>query len=181
MLVANRDHSEQRAPCAAALQCCGAVATAFPLATAAGLELLRAGGNAIDAAVGAAWTLCVCEPSASGLGGQTILLIHFADGRTRVIDGHSCAPLAAGLDTVSAGQQRRGYRSCTIPTTPATLDWVQRKYGTLSRDRVMAPAIRAAEEGYAITRLQRRQIAWVAHALRESTADELFLQHGSPP
>jgi len=181
MLVVNRDHSEQRAPGAAALQCSGAVVTAFPLATAAGLELLRAGGNAIDAAVGAAWTLCACEPSASGLGGQTILLIRFADGRTRVIDGHSCAPLAACLDTVSASQQRRGYRSCTIPTTPATLDWVQRKYGTLGRDRVMAPAIRAAEEGYAITPLQRRQIAWVAHALRESTAAELFLQHDSPP
>src|SRR5215470_14618641 len=154
MLVANRDHSEQRAPCAAVFQSLGAVATAFPLATEAGLELLRAGGNAIDAAVGAAWALCVCEPSASGVGGQTVLLIHFADGRTRVIDGHSCAPLAASLDTISTSQQRRGYRSSTIPSTPATLNWVHRKYGALSRARVMAPAIRIAEEGYGITLLQ---------------------------
>src|SRR5215510_15064755 len=123
MLIRNQDCVENQGRGVAAFQGLGAVATAFPLATEAGLELLRAGGNAVDAAVGAAWALCVCEPSASGVGGQTVLLIHFADGRTRVIDGHSCAPLAASLDTVSASQQRRGYRSCTIPSTPATLNW----------------------------------------------------------
>jgi gamma-glutamyltranspeptidase / glutathione hydrolase len=181
MLTRNRDCVENHGRGVAAFQGLGAVATAFPLATEAGLELLRAGGNAIDAAVGAAWALCVCEPSASGLGGQTVLLIHFADGHTRVIDGHSRAPLAASLDTVSASQQRRGYRSCTIPSTPATLDWVHRKYGALSRGRVMAPAIRIAEEGYGITLLQHRQIAWVADALRQSSSAALFLRNGLPP
>lgn len=181
MLTRNRDCVENHGRGVATFQGLGAVATAFPLATEAGLELLRAGGNAIDAAVGAAWALCVCEPSASGLGGQTVLLIHFADGHTRVIDGHSRAPLAASLDTVSASQQRRGYRSCTIPSTPATLDWVQRKYGALSRGRVMAPAIRIAEEGYTITPLQHRQIGWVADALRQSSSADLFLRNGLPP
>jgi gamma-glutamyltranspeptidase/glutathione hydrolase len=166
------------------IRCCqqsAAVATAFPLATEAGLEILSAGGNAIDAAVAAAWALCVCEPSASGLGGQTVLLIHFADGRTRVVDGHSYAPAGASPSTISVREQRRGHRACTVPLTPATLDWVQRAYGVLGCERVMAPAIRVADEGYAITRLQHRQTRWVADYLRESAAADLFLRNGSPP
>ena len=158
-----------------------AVTTAFPSATDAGVEMLRAGGNAIDAAVAAAWALCVCEPSASGLGGQTVLLIHGADGRTTIVDGHSRAPMAASLQTVSRSEQRRGYRSCTVPTTPATLDWAQRRYGRLDRRRVLAPAIRVAEEGYAITPLQSRQVRWVADDLRASGASELFLRENCPP
>src|SRR5690349_9985564 len=130
-----------------------AAATAFPLATEAGLEILRSGGNAMDAAAAAAWALSVCEPSASGLGGQTVLLVHRAGGPTRIIDGHSRAPAAASPDTITARQQRRGHRSCTVPTTPATLDWSQRKYGVLGREQVMAPAIRIALEGYPITPL----------------------------
>jgi len=181
MLDRNQDCAAHQDLGVAAPRGADAAVTAFPLATAAGLELLRAGGNAIDAAVGAAWALCVCEPSASGLGGQTVMLVHFPDGRTRVIDGHSSAPLRASPDTVGRSQQRRGYRSCTVPSTPATLDWVQRKYGTLSRDRVMAPAIRIAEEGYAITSLQHRQTKWVADALRTSAAAELFLRNDLPP
>src|SRR5882762_7453977 len=87
-----------------------AAATAFPAATEAALEILRDGGNAIDAAVAAAWALSVCEPSGSGLGGQTILMVRLADGRTTVIDGHSRAPLSASLNSISAAQQRIGYR-----------------------------------------------------------------------
>src|SRR3974390_893533 len=100
----------------------GAAATAFPLATDAALSTLRAGGNAVDAAVAAAWTLSVCEPSASGLGGQSTLLIHPSHGATLVIDGPSYAPAGVSIDTVDERQQRVGHRSCTVPSTPATLD-----------------------------------------------------------
>ena len=155
-----------------------AVATAFPLATEAALEILRAGGNAADAAAAAAWALCVCEPAASGLGGQTLVLVHLADGRTRVIDGHSRAPAAASCALIGKDQQRHGYRSATVPSTPATLDHFQRRYGTMSRQRVMAPAIRIAEQGYAITPLQHRQLQWVAGRLRNSAAGDLFLRGG---
>ena len=155
-----------------------AVATAFPLATEAALEILRAGGNAADAAAAAAWALCVCEPAASGLGGQTLVLLHLADGRTRVIDGHSRAPALASCALISKDQQRHGYRSATVPSTPATLDHFQRRYGTMSRQRVMAPAIRIAEQGYAITPLQHRQLQWVAGRLRNSAAGDLFLRGG---
>jgi len=136
------------------------VATAFPCASEAAIEILRVGGNAIDAAAAAAWALAVCEPSGSGLGGQTILLVRFADGRTSVIDGHSHAPAAVSKKLVSRRQQKKGYRACVIPSTPAALDYARSRYGVFSRQKVMEPAIRIAEEGYAITRLQRRQLNW---------------------
>ncbi|TWA92056.1 gamma-glutamyltransferase family protein [Bradyrhizobium stylosanthis] len=158
-----------------------AVVTAFPLATQAGLATLRAGGNAMDAAVAAAWALSVCEPSASGLGGQTSMLVRRTDGSIRIIDGQSRAPAAASLETITAVQQRRGHRACTVPSAPATPDWAQRQYGVLSRAQVLAPAIGNAEDGYPITQLQHRQCRWVAQCLRAGAAAELFLADGRPP
>jgi gamma-glutamyltranspeptidase/glutathione hydrolase len=162
------------------------VAAGFPEATDAGIEVLREGGNAMDAAVAAAWALGVCEPSASGLGGHTVMLVRFADGRTVAIDGSSRGPAAASIATITASDQERGYRSCTVPSTPATLDWAQRRYGALSRERVMAPAIRIAHEGYEMTPLQHRQTRWVAESLRATLGGQLFLHNGaasrsSPP
>ena len=159
----------------------GMVVTAFPSASQAGVEMLRAGGNAIDAAVAAAWTLAVCEPSGSGLGGQTTLLIYFAGGRTTVVDGHSHAPAAVSTKQVSRVQQRKGYRACTIPSTPATLEFARKRYGALPRATVMEPAIRLAQDGYAITKLQRRQMKWCLNALLASTATaRLFLKDERP-
>jgi gamma-glutamyltranspeptidase / glutathione hydrolase len=159
-----------------------AASTAFREATDAALEMLQAGGNAVDAAVAAAWTLAVCEPSASGLGGQSTLLVYEARGAVRIIDGHSYAPAAVSVDTVNEIQQRRGYRACVIPSTPATLAYAQRKYGLLDPAEVIAPAIRVAERGYVITPLQHRQVTWVARYLRESdAASSLFLVNGQAP
>jgi len=160
----------------------GAAATAFPLATDAALSTLQTGGNAVDAAVAAAWTLSVCEPSASGLGGQSTLLIHRSDGTTFIIDGHSYAPSGVSIDTVNERQQRVGHRACTVPSTPATLEYAQRKYGALSRAAVFEPAIQAAEEGYAITPLQHRQAGWFGRQMRVSAGiAKLFLVNGAPP
>jgi len=159
----------------------GMAATAFPSASEAAIEILRAGGNAIDAAVAAAWALAVCEPSSSGLGGQTTLLIRFADGRMLVVDGYSRAPAAVSTKRVSAKQQQKGYRACTIPSTPATLEHARRRYGVLPRSKVMEPAIRLAEDGYTITRLQRRQTNWCLKDLLASSATAgLFLERGRP-
>lgn len=157
-----------------------AAATAFPQATEAALALLRMGGNAMDAAVAAAWALSVCEPSGSGLGGQTVILAHFADGAVRVIDGHSSAPAAVSPASVTKQQQRSGHRSCTAPSTPATLDYAQRKYGRLPRALVLAPAVRLAEQGYEITPLQQRQAGWVRQHLNQCpAARRIFLRDGS--
>jgi gamma-glutamyltranspeptidase/glutathione hydrolase len=157
------------------------VVTAFPSASQAGVEILRAGGNAIDAAVAAAWALAVCEPSNSGLGGQTTLLIRLAGGRTSVVDGHSHAPAAVAAKQVSRIQQQKGYRACTIPSTPATLEFARKRYGALPRATVMEPAIHLAEHGYAVTKLQRRQMKWCLNALLASPATaRLFLKKERP-
>lgn len=160
----------------------GGASTAFPEATEAALEILRAGGNAVDAAVAAAWALAACEPGECGLGGQSTLLFYQPNGTARIIDGHSYAPAAASRRTISRSQQRVGHRACTIPSTPATLAYAQRKYGSLPACHVLAPAIRIAEDGYAITPLQHRQIHWVQGDLRTSAAaSDLFLTDGQPP
>ena len=159
----------------------GMVTTAFPAATEAAVQILQAGGNAIDAAVAAAWALAVCEPGCSGLGGQTTILIRFATGRTVVIDGHSYAPSAVSKERVSRKQQQNGYRACTIPSTAATLGFAQRRYGLLTHSRVMEPAIRLAEHGYPITKLQHKQLKWcLTDLLASSAVTTLFLKNGRP-
>lgn len=167
---------------AKARPCVAAACTAFPSATDAAIDILKSGGNAVDAAVAAAWALSVCEPSASGLGGQGTLLLRTADGKCRVIDGHSHAPMATSSELISKRQQQIGHRSSTIPSTVALLGYAQRKYGKLRPQQVLAPAIRLAEEGYAVTRLQHRQTRWVAESLRESPGTSaLFMPDGMPP
>jgi len=159
-----------------------AVATAHPLATQAALEILSEGGNAVDAAVAAAWALSVCEPSASGLGGQTTVLMHRPGDAPRVFDGHSYAPRGVSKQTVSRAEQRTGHRACVIPSTVATLCYVHRRYGRLARGRVMAAAIRIAESGYEVSPLLRRQIRWTLPAMSVSAGmSGLFLPGGQVP
>jgi gamma-glutamyltranspeptidase / glutathione hydrolase len=156
-----------------------AVATASPQATEAAVEVLREGGNAIDAAVAAAWVLAVSEPSGSGLGGQTSLLIRFANGDLIALDGHSRAPETASLNAISRDQQRVGYRACTIPSTPATLGSAHRRYGVLAPARVLRPAIHLAEEGYAVTPLLHRQMEGALRHLRAYPSfGKFFLNQG---
>jgi len=132
----------------------GMVATAFPEATAAGVEMLVQGGNAIDAACATGLTLGVCEPQASGLGGQCMGLVHF-EGRTFALDGSSRAPSLAHRSQLERREQLRvGYRATTVPSSPATYAWLHRNYGKLDWHTVLEPAIRVAREGYRITQLQ---------------------------
>ena len=106
----------------------GMVATQHYLATDAGIEMLQAGGNAIDAAVAAAYALGVCEPAASGLGGQTMMLIHLTKTRrTFALDGSSRAPNLTSLASLTESDRRRGYRATTVPSTPAVLNYVRHK------------------------------------------------------
>jgi gamma-glutamyltranspeptidase/glutathione hydrolase len=157
----------------------GMAATAFPSATAAAVEMLRAGGNAIDAAVAAAWALAVCEPSGSGLGGKTVMLIRFTDGRIVAVDGRSQAPAAVSRKRVGRAEQKKGYLATSVPTTVAALGHAHRLHGTLPLARVMAPAIHCAEEGYPLTRLYCRQLKWCQADLRATpAANKLFLKDG---
>lgn len=100
----------------------GMVASSFPEAAWGGERMLAAGGNAIDAAVATAFGLSVCESWASGLGGQTYLLVHLRNGRNVAIDGSSIAPQRYDLQELTQGNNRSlGYKSATVPSTVATL------------------------------------------------------------
>lgn len=161
----------------------GMVATAFPDATRAGVEMLRRGGNAVDAACAAALALGVCEPQASGLGGQTMALIHL-DGRTLTLDGSGRAPSRIKPGTIDPDQLKTGYLASTIPTTPAVLGRMQRRYGRLAWGDVVGPAIDIARNGYAITPLQHflqgRELPLFQNIPSRSGA-RYFLKNGSTP
>ena len=93
----------------------GMVATAHHLATDAALAVLAEGGNAIDAAATAAFALGVCEPHASGIGGQTMMLVHLADPRrTFALDGSSRAPNRTAPESLMRDERRRGYKATTV-------------------------------------------------------------------
>jgi gamma-glutamyltranspeptidase/glutathione hydrolase len=132
----------------------GVVSSAFPAASAAGIQMLAQGGNAVDAACAVGLALAVCEPQASGLGGQCTGLLHF-EGRTVAIDGSSRVPSLAHRSRISAEQRRIGFRSATVPSTIATYAWLSRTYGKLDWPSVLEPAIRIAREGYRLTQLQQ--------------------------
>lgn len=158
------------------------VATAHHHATEAGVEMLASGGNAIDAAAAAAFVLGVCEPAASGLGGQTMMMIHHAaSGRTIALDGSSRAPNRANRDEVAPGDVKVGYAAATVPSTPATLRYALETYGTLKLAQVLEPAIRLAEEGYRVSELQNRLTRRELAKLRANSAAPFFLRNGEKP
>jgi gamma-glutamyltranspeptidase/glutathione hydrolase len=131
----------------------GMVASAFPEATRAGVEMLEQGGNAIDAACATALALGVCEPQSSGLGGQSSCILHFR-GKTFALDGSSRVPSLAHISNFGKGERTKGYRATTIPTTVAVIGYLNFKYGKLAWKDIVQPAIRIASEGYRITELQ---------------------------
>jgi gamma-glutamyltranspeptidase/glutathione hydrolase len=133
----------------------GMVSAAFPEASRAGALMLKKGGNAVDAAAAAAMALCVCEPQACGLGGQTMALIHH-NGRSFFLDGSGRVPNLARIDVLGSNDQTIGYKATSVPTTIAVLGYMVRKYGRLSWAEILTPALSAARKGYVITELQHR-------------------------
>jgi len=135
----------------------GMVASAQPLASAAGLEILMAGGNAVDAAVASAFALGVVEPNATGLGGEGMMVIYLADKKITVaIDYRSMAPLA-DLSKVKFGSV--GPVAVAVPGVVAGLCDALQKYGTMSLSEVMAPAIRYARNGFIVSDTLAQTIA----------------------
>ncbi|MHC4109366.1 MAG: gamma-glutamyltransferase [Planctomycetota bacterium] len=134
----------------------GMVSSAHHLATQIGAGVLESGGNAVDAAVATAFALGVCEPQASGLGGQTAMLIHIAEPRrTFALDGSSRAPNRVVPGSLKKRQRRRGYQATTVPATPACLGYALRTYGTMTLADILEPSIALAEDGFAWSTLQR--------------------------
>lgn len=133
----------------------GMVATAKSEATDVGIEILKKGGNAVDAAVASALALGVCEPQASGIGGQTMMLIYNGK-QVLAIDGSSRAPSLAHVNAIYKRDRSRGYRATTVPSTLATLSYVLDRYGTMSWKKIIEPSIYLAANGFPLTRLQHQ-------------------------
>jgi gamma-glutamyltranspeptidase/glutathione hydrolase len=141
--------------------------------------MLKTGGNAIDAAVAAAFTLSVVEPSASGIGGQTMMLIHLTENsRKFCLDGGSRAPHRTPPGELERAEQLRGHKATTVPSTPAVLAWALQHYGTKPLAEVLVPAIRAAEEGYRISPLQHYLTRRELRHLKAHSGRRLFLKNG---
>jgi len=161
----------------------GMISTAHFSATKVGVKILEAGGNAVDAAVAAAFALGVCEPQASGLGGQTMMLIYMSrENKLVAVDGSSRAPCRALRDNFRTSSLRRiGWEAATVPTTPAVLGYVLERYGAFKFEQVLSPAIALAEEGYPITELQRKLQRRELKSFARGNAGRIFLRNGSRP
>jgi gamma-glutamyltranspeptidase/glutathione hydrolase len=166
----------------------GVVVSAEPHATQVGLDVLRAGGNAIDAAVAVALTLAVTHPQAGNLGGGGFLVLRLADGRTSAIDFRERAPKAATADmylrpdgTVDADRVQFGATAAGVPGSPAGLLLALRKYGTRSLPKVAAPAIRLAREGFVVDQFLAEDLAAEAAQLgRHASTRAVFFRDDKP-
>ncbi|HEY2858376.1 MAG TPA: gamma-glutamyltransferase [Terracidiphilus sp.] len=140
----------------------GMVVSVHHLASDAGLGILRAGGNAVDAAVATGFALAVVHPAAGNLGGGGFLLLRTHDGKSTFIDYREKAPLAATetmyqdehgdvFPETSLKSSVLGYRAIGTPGSVAGMVYAEQKYGKLGLAKVIAPAIRLASEGFVLT------------------------------
>ena len=148
----------------------GMVVSVHHLATDAGVEVLRAGGNAVDAAVATGFALAVVHPAAGNLGGGGFMLLRTHDGHTTFLDYREKAPLASTetmyqdaqgnlIPSESLQSSVIGYRSIATPGSVAGLVYAERKYGKLGLNRVMAPAIKLASEGFVLTAQEAHELS----------------------
>jgi len=136
----------------------GMVVSVHHLASDAGLQILREGGNAVDAAVATGFALAVVHPAAGNLGGGGFLLLRTHDGKSTFLDFREKAPLAAtetmyqdAKGKIIPGASVTGYRAIGTPGSVAGLVYAERKYGKLGLAKVMAPAIQLASAGFNLT------------------------------
>lgn len=167
-----------------------AIATAHPYATDAGVEIIRAGGNAFDASVAIAATLAVVEPYSSGLGGGGFWLLHRAeDGKQIMLDSREVAPLSATKDMYidSNGEliknaSLNGPTAAAIPGIPAALEHLTKQYGRLSLAQILAPAIRHAEQGFPVTERYQKLTRFRIKVLQSfPEAAKIFLYENQMP
>jgi len=166
----------------------GMVVTAQHLATHVGVDVLKAGGNAVDAAVAVGYALAVVYPAAGNLGGGGFMTVQLADGRKTFLDFREKAPLAATADmyldkdgNVVEGLSAKGHLAVGVPGTVSGMELALSKYGTLKRAQVIAPAIKLAENGFA---LEQGDIDLLHTATGEFEKDKdlraIFLHNGQP-
>ena len=156
------------------------------LASAAGVEIIRLGGNAVDAAVAVGFALAVTYPEAGNLGGGGYMVIRMADGRTAAIDYRERAPLASTRDMYSqtyANVPRAslvGHLASGVPGAVAGMVEAHAKFGVLPLVDVLAPAIRFAEQGFAVDSTLARSIENARALIERFAGDSVFLPNGEP-
>lgn len=165
----------------------GMVVTDEQLGSQAGVEILKRGGNAVDAAVAVAFALAVVEPAAGNIGGGGFMLVRLADGRSSFVDYREVAPGRATRDMYIRPDGKLdeeasviGARSVAVPGTVAGLELALKTYGTMKLADVMAPAIRLAEDGFPVSEKLARQLEEQRSDLqRFSVSRRIFLHDGN--
>lgn len=168
----------------------GIVCSSQPLAAQAGLDMLKAGGSAVDAAIATAAMLTVVEPSQNGIGGDAFAIVWDSE-RLRGYNGSGRAPAGLTEERVRASgytvMPQRGWLTVTVPGTPRAWADLHTKYGRLDFQQVLAPAIATAREGYAVTPVVSRIWAAGFRAQQEAKGPEfgpwydVFAPGGKPP
>jgi len=166
----------------------GMVVSVHHLASDTGVQILQAGGNAVDAAVATGFALTVVHPIAGNLGGGGFMLLRTHEGRSTFIDFREEAPLAATADMYLDAQGNvlprenlqssvTGYRAIATPGSVAGLAYAEKKYGRLGLARVIAPAIKLADEGFALTAEEAGELHSAGLALFPETK-RIFQRNG---
>ncbi len=167
----------------------GMVVSSQRFASEAGLEILQAGGNAVDAAVAVGYAEAVVNPCCGNIGGGGFITLHLADGRDRFLNFRETAPAAAtpamfldGAGAVVRGESLFGYKAAGVPGTVLGLDTALRRYGTLPRAQVMAPAIRLARDGFVLNRGDTDILdAGASRFARDPALARIFLRSDGSP
>ena len=166
----------------------GMVVTAQHLATEIGVDVLRRGGNAIDAAVAVGYALAVVYPAAGNLGGGGFMTMQLADGRKTFLDFREKAPLAATAGmyqdkdgNVIKGLSTRGHLAVGVPGTVSGLEFAREKYGSMQRAALLAPSVALAEGGFALNRGDIDMLDTATADFRKDPASgAIFLNKGEP-
>ena len=163
------------------------VASNNRLAAEVGAEVMKQGGNAVDAAVAVGFALAVTFPEAGNLGGGGYMVIRLADGRVAALDYRETAPLAASRDMyVGAngkltGESVIGPRASGVPGAVAGMVEAHRKYGVLAFAKVLAPAIRLASEGFIVDSTLYNSLSDEKYRIGSFAGKSVFLPSGAPP
>jgi gamma-glutamyltranspeptidase/glutathione hydrolase len=166
------------------------VTSVHELASRAGIEMLHAGGNAVDAAVATGFALAVVHPQAGNLGGGGFLLLRNANGETHFIDYREKAPAAATenmyldaqgnvIPESSKDSSVVGYRAIGVPGSVAGMVYSEKKYGKLTLEKVMAPAIKLAREGFPLAYEDAQDLKRDEHLALFPESKRIFLRNGN--
>ncbi|MFL9669957.1 gamma-glutamyltransferase [Variovorax sp. AB1(2024)] len=166
----------------------GMVVSAQHLASKVGVDVLKRGGNAVDAAVAVGYALAVVYPAAGNLGGGGFMTIQLADGRKTFLDFREKAPLAATANmyldkdgNVIKGLSTKGHLAVGVPGSVSGMEYAREKYGTMKRGELLAPSIQLADKGFALEQGDIDLLGTATADFKEDPASAaIFLNKGEP-